>query len=425
MIQILSHIQRFVTDFLLILNEMSPYLLLGLFFAGLLKVFLPESFINKYLKKRNIKSVVNATILGIPLPLCSCGVLPTGIALHKNGASKGSTAAFLTATPQTGVDSILVTYAMLGLPMAIIRPLVALLSGMISGIATNEVTKNEPTVIVKPPITCADEKEEKTFIQKMIAVFKYAFFTFLSDIAKWLVIGTLIASFISVALPDDFFAQYISTGPLGIVLILIASVPLYICATASVPIAAILMSKGISAGAILVFLMAGPATNVASFTLIGKTLGRRTLLAYLISIIVSAVTFGLLIDVFLPKEWFALHHFSHTHMHGSTQGGLFFWFQTLCTVVLSALIIYIYIQKIIKKRTPMETLKNSSSYIVSDMTCNHCKKSIENAFKSNEKVKEININLEQKIVQISGEITDSEVEKNIKELGFTYSGKQE
>lgn len=424
MSQILFYVQRFISDFLLLLNEMSPYLLLGLFFAGLLKVFLPESFIDKYLKKRNIKSVINATILGIPLPLCSCGVLPTGIALHKNGASKGSTAAFLTATPQTGVDSILVTYAMLGLPMAIIRPIVALLSGMISGIATNKVTKNEQTTIVKPSITCADEKEEKTFIQKIVAVFEYAFFTFLSDIAKWLVIGTLIAALISVALPNDFFAQYVSTGPLGIVLILIASVPLYICATASVPIAAILMSKGISAGAILVFLMAGPATNVASFTLIGKTLGRRTLLAYLISIIVSAVTFGLLIDVFLPKEWFSLYHFSHTHMHGSSQGGLFFWFQTLCTVVLSALIIYIYIQKIIKKRTPMETLKNSSSYIVPDMTCNHCKKSIENAFKSNEKVKEISVNLEQKIVQISGEITDSEVEKNIKELGFTYSGKQ-
>ncbi len=202
---ILSYIKTFLTDFLLILNEMSPYLLLGLLFAGLLKVFLPESFIDKYLRKRNLASIVNATILGIPLPLCSCGVLPTGIALHKNGASKGATTAFLTATPQTGVDSILVTYAMLGLPMAIIRPIVALISGVFGGVLTNQVTKDEPQQTENNRITCAPLVEKKNFFQKMAEAFKYAFFTFLSDIAKWLVIGTLIAAFISVALPEDFF----------------------------------------------------------------------------------------------------------------------------------------------------------------------------------------------------------------------------
>lgn len=159
--QIILYFKDFIVDFFLILNEMSPYLLLGLFFAGLLKVFLPDSFINKYLQKRNTKSVVNATILGIPLPLCSCGVLPTGISLYKNGASKGATNAFLTSTPQTGVDSILVTYAMLGLPMAIIRPIVALVSGVFSGIVTNKVTKNESTEEEKHSISCSNIPQKK------------------------------------------------------------------------------------------------------------------------------------------------------------------------------------------------------------------------------------------------------------------------
>lgn len=418
--QIILYFKDFIVDFFLILNEMSPYLLLGLFFAGLLKVFLPDSFINKYLQKRNTKSVVNATILGIPLPLCSCGVLPTGISLYKNGASKGATNAFLTSTPQTGVDSILVTYAMLGLPMAIIRPIVALVSGVFSGIVTNKVTKNESTEEEKHSISCSNIPQKKNWTQKIKEVFTYAFFTFLSDIAKWLVIGTLIAATISVVLPDDFFADYIPNSVLGIGLILLVSMPLYICATASVPIAAILMSKGISAGAILVFLMAGPATNAASFTLIGKALGKRSLLSYLITIIISAVSFGLLVDAFLPKNWFEIHHFSHTHIHGAGGQGLFFWFQTLCTIALSLMIAYIYIHKFQLKRKPMEISKNSRSYIVTDMTCNHCKKSIENAFNKHEKVDEVTVYLEKKTVQISGEITDKEIFENLTDLGFTY-----
>ncbi len=252
--EIYIYIRQFFIDFFLILNEMSPYLLLGLFFAGLLKVFLPEKFIAKYLRKSNLKSAVNATLLGIPLPLCSCGVLPTGIALYKNGASKGATNAFITSTPQTGVDSILVTYAMLGFPMAIIRPIVALISGILSGIITNKLTRNEAQNaenITANKITCA--APSPSLLQLWVEVFRYAYFTFLADIARWLVIGTIIAALISVLLPTDFFTAYISAGIAGILLILVASMPLYICATASVPIAAVLLSKGISPGAILVF----------------------------------------------------------------------------------------------------------------------------------------------------------------------------
>ncbi len=390
--ELFPYIQQFFVDLFSILNEMSPYLLIGLFFAGLLKVFLPETFISKYLRKSNTKSAVNATLLGVPLPLCSCGVLPTGISLYKNGASKGATNAFITSTPQTGVDSILVTYAMLGLPMAIIRPVVALISGVLSGVVTNKVTKNEEKIEVKTSekISCAEHR--KSFAQRWVEVFRYAFITFLSDIARWLVIGLLIAALISVALPEDFFTTYIYKGIVGILLTLIASMPLYICATASVPIAAVLLSKGISPGAILVFLMAGPATNAASFTLIGKTLGKRSLIAYLGTIIFAAVSFGLFIDAFLPVEWFRIGNFTHTHTHGKQNWQ--FWLQTASTIILIGLILYIYLRKYNEKQKTMTISKDERLFQI----------------------------LAKKSLLIKGTISAQKVEEIVKDLGFTYEG---
>lgn len=418
------YVKQFLFDFFLILNEMSPYLLLGLFFAGLLKVFLPEKFIAKYLQKSSFKSAVNATLLGIPLPLCSCGVLPTGIALYKNGASKGATNAFITSTPQTGVDSILVTYAMLGFPMAIIRPIVALISGILSGIVTNKLTKNEnqnATPQSANKITCAEAP--KTLTQRWIEVFRYAYLSFLADIARWLVIGTLIAALISIILPTDFFTAYISTGIVGILVILFASIPLYICATASVPIAAVLLSKGISPGAILVFLMAGPATNAASFTLIGKTLGKKSLIAYLLTIITAAIGFGLLIDAFLPAEWFKILDIEK--IHNCTVNSSKFWIQTLSTTILVGLIAYIYINKNIKKRKKMTIAKDERVYKVPDMSCNHCKKSVEGAFNGLENVEKVEVDLAHKTVLLKGSIADDKVAETITGLGFTFEGKVE
>ncbi len=419
---ILDYIQQFALDFLLIINEMSPYLLLGLLFAGLMKVFLPETFITKHLSKSNFSSALKATLLGVPLPLCSCGVLPTGIALHKNGASKGATNAFLTSTPQTGVDSILVTYAMLGLPMAIIRPLVAFFSGIISGIVTNKLTADEAQDSVQEQSTrptCAEAP--KAFTEQILEVFRYAYLTFLADIAKYLVWGLLAAAMISVLLPDTFFSSYIGQGLGGLLLILLASMPLYVCATASVPIAAVLMAKGVSAGAVLVFLMAGPATNAAAFTLIGKSLGKKSLIAYLGTIIVSALGFGLMIDAFLPKEWFS---FASTHLSGHclTPSSTSFWLQTASSILLLGLIIYIFIKKQMAKEEIQSLEKGERAYLVPDMSCNHCKKSIESAFDKLENVKRVEVNLAHKSVLIKGTITPAEVKEQVEGLGFTFEG---
>ncbi len=264
-----------------------------------MKVFLPANLMSKYLGKSSFSSVLNATIFGIPLPLCSCGVLPAGISLHKNGASKGASVSFLVSTPQTGVDSILVTWSMLGLPFAIIRPIAALLTGITGGLLTNKIEKEK----VKPPDPepLVQSKTQRLSVKE---IFRYAFVEMLNDIAKWLIIGLLIAAFIEVLIPDNFFSEFQISGILGMLIILVASIPLYVCATSSVPIAAVLLLKGISPGALLVFLMAGPATNAAAITVIGQNMGKKTVAIYLSVLIAGSLLFGLLIDYLLPGNWF-------------------------------------------------------------------------------------------------------------------------
>jgi len=196
-------------------NEMSPYLLLGFLFAGILHVFIKQETISKRLGKKDFKSVLYASLLGIPLPLCSCGVIPTGVSFHKNGASKGASVSFLISTPQTGVDSILVTYSMLGLPFAILRPIVALVTGVFGGMFANFLNKEE----LQPQFQLADSadscsgdscschSEPSAEKSKMHRMFHYAFVEFMQDIAKWLIIGLLLAAFISTVLPDSFLVK--------------------------------------------------------------------------------------------------------------------------------------------------------------------------------------------------------------------------
>ena len=308
--------------------DMAPYLLLGFLFAGLLKVFLPQNMMARYLGKSSTRSVFNASLLGIPLPLCSCGVLPAGISLYKNGASKGASVSFLTSTPQTGVDSILVTWSMLGLPFALIRPIAALFTGVSGGVLVNKLEKEKNFE--------QDHEQFKAVRQKpsLKAILDYAFVEMMADIAKWLVIGLMIAAFISVLLPDNFFKDFQISGLLGMIVILVASIPLYICATSSVPIAAVLLMKGISPGALLVFLMAGPATNAATMTVIGKNLGKKTLWIYLAALVVGSLIFGLVIDLFLPASWFLpVAGMLPGHEHSI----LPYWFELLCAVILVGL----------------------------------------------------------------------------------------
>ncbi len=407
--------------------DMAPYLLLGFLFAGLLKVFLPHGMMNKYLGKSSFKSVLNASLLGIPLPLCSCGVLPAGISLYKNGASKGSSVSFLISTPQTGVDSILVTWSMLGLPLAIIRPIAALITGLTGGIITNRLEKNnlKSGKITKPKIT--DLPKQKKSLGKVL---HYAFVEMLMDIAKWLIIGLMIAAFISVILPDNFFTEFKLDGFYGMLIMLIASIPLYVCATASVPIAAVLLLKGISPGALLVFLMAGPATNAATISVVGNNLGKKTLFAYLFSIIAGSLAFGLIIDNFLPAKWFMPVLMLHEHSHGLLPQ----WFSVASALLLISLLAYGYLKLFIdwlklRKMNKMETTLNFSVDIpameigIEGMTCPKCKAKVEKGIMEIKNARLAVANVETGSLKIYGNPKNLEVvKKKIEDLGYGFKG---
>lgn len=399
---------------------MSPYLLLGFLLAGVLHVYFPKHKVNKYLGKKNIKSVINAALLGVPLPLCSCGVIPTGVSFHKNGASKGASVSFLISTPQTGVDSILITYSLMGLPFAIVRPIVAFITGIIGGAVTNKVDHEvEPPV---PSINVASRKNDNKF-QRML---HYAFVEFLADIAKWLAIGLVIAALITALIPESFFNQYLSNEYINMVVILAASIPMYVCATGSVPIAAALMLKGISPGAAFVFLMAGPATNAGTITVIGKSLGKKALITYLASIIIGAFLSGIIINEFLPASWFTL---GLDMIHGAHSHVVPLWLQYASSILLGGLMINVFIQhfrnkyKPVQKHTINQQDMSTVTVKIDGMTCNHCKASVEKNLSQLEGITNVAVNLEQKTAVISGETDLQKVEATVNDLGYHYEGK--
>ena len=422
---ILDFIFKYFTALIELTTEMAPYLLLGFLFAGLLKVFLPQNMMAKYLGKSSFKSVLNASLLGIPLPLCSCGVLPAGISLYKNGASKGASVSFLTSTPQTGVDSILVTWSMLGLPFALIRPVAALFTGITGGLLTNKLEKEE--IQTDMPHKDFEAVKQKPSVR---AVLYYAFIEMMADIAKWLVIGLLIAAFISVIIPDNFFQEFQISGFLGMLIILVASIPLYICATSSVPIAAVLLLKGLSPGALLVFLMAGPATNAATMTVIGKNLGNKTLWIYLSSIIAGSLLFGLIIDHFLPGSWFLpVSIIAQGHTHDILPQ----WLEIGSAIVLTLLLINSFIQQYkFKMNTKKQETKAASFSMdipnlvinVEGMTCEHCKAKVENGLQEQENITTAIADIENNTVKIYGNnLNAGHLGKIVTGLGYTFKGK--
>jgi len=413
----------YLSEFVRLVNEMSPYLLLGFLFAGLLRVVFPRHMVARYMGKRNFKSVFNASLLGVPMPLCSCGVLPAGIGFYRNGASRGSSISFLISTPQTGVDSILATYAMLGLPLAIIRPIVALTTGILGGLLGN-ATDNSPAESIEKGMP---EEDHPRNLKEM---FRYGFVELIQDISKWLIIGMLVAALLSVLIPGDFFTSIISSEYLAMLLMLLASVRLYICATGSIPIAAVLLMKGLSPGAALVLLMAGPATNIATMAVIGNTLGKRSLWVYLFTIVGGALFFGILVNELLPREWIigAIPSMIGDHIHDSPAG----WFSKVASVILVLLIVNGYIMKFFaRRREGRRDLQKANAmkdeikqYRVEGMTCDHCKAKVENGLKELHGVSEVLADRTTGVVSVQADTDNEEdIRKAVSSLGYTYAGK--
>ena len=348
----------------------APWLLLGLFIAGVINVYLPERFLVKHLGKEGLLTTIKAALIGAPMPLCSCGVIPAALGLRRAGASKSATTAFLVSTPETGVDSISVSYVLLGPFMAIIRPIAAISSAIVAGVLVgsdksekakhkDSPEKNEHASSTKGTASCCGSKKDKTeqatesnslsHGQKLIKALSFSCTKLLEDTAKWLMLGLFFAALVQTYVPTDFFTQW-GQGLLAMVVVILISIPMYICATASTPIAAGLLLSGVSPGAVLVFMLAGPATNIATLGVVASELGKRAVAAYLIGVIGVALLFGLLTD------FLVIHYgFEVSPLLGEQHEVLPHWFGLLTAIVLAVLLLRIVFKSIKDKLAPVNT----------------------------------------------------------------------
>ena len=399
-------------QFFHLINEMSPYLILGFLLAGLMHAFIPGRFYSRYLSAGKFSSVINAALFGIPLPLCSCGVIPTAMSLRKEGASKGAVVSFLIATPQTGIDSIMATYGLMGLPFAIVRPLAALATALLGGGASLFLDDQANSLIEQKE---EDVKHSSVF-QKLKEAISFGFVTMIQDIGKWLVMGLIIAALITICIPTEWFVFFKGNTWASMLLALCIAIPMYICATGSIPIAVALMLKGLTPGAALVLLMAGPACNLASMLVVRKVLGTKTLLIYLASIITGAVMFGTIVD------YLQFHHIvdflGNLIVKDACCVQRDSWFNWLSGIALLLLLFNaLIIQK--KHNSTNTTIPNNMNiYHIEGMSCNHCRMSAEKAILAVDGVTTATVDLQTKEAHVEGTATDEAIIKAIEEIGF-------
>ncbi len=341
-------------------NAMSPYILFGLIFAGILHKLVPQSLITKHLGKGDIASVVKSTLFGIPLPVCSCGVIPLAASIKQNGASKGSTLSFLISTPITGADSIFATYGMFGWIFTIYRIITSMIIAITAGILTNIFDREEKkrpkfslansSNVIKIKInsfapTSMKAKTDSVILIKKFSLKKaltYSFVILLGDIAKPLFLGLIFGAVVTVAIPQNLSNILTEHTWIAYLIAVAIAVPMYVCATASLPIAAALMLSGVSAGAAFVFLSAGPATNIVTIGVVKKLLGSRALYIYLGSIVVGSLVFGLGLDYV-----FDISNINPVSIINTEETSSFITF--FSTVILWGFILYFLLKPYIKK----------------------------------------------------------------------------
>jgi len=296
---------RIISEIAYIYNESALYILFGFLISGIIKIFFSTDKVLKHLGSKNIRSALLASLFGIPLPLCSCSVLPTAISLRKQGASKGATLSFLISTPETGVDSISITYALIDPLMTVFRPLSALITAVTAGIFATYVEKGEAdgngNDSREAPECCegACEHDMPQHGQKgklLSSLFHYAFVDLLNDIVFWLMIGIVAAGILSALVPGNFFESFTGAGVPSMLIMLVVGIPIYMCAASSTPIAAVLIMKGLNPGAALVFLLSGPATNIGTIAAVGKFLGKKMMAIYLGTIAFVSILLGIFLN---------------------------------------------------------------------------------------------------------------------------------
>jgi uncharacterized membrane protein YraQ (UPF0718 family)/copper chaperone CopZ len=415
---VLELLQRVVSETVRLFVEISPYLILGFFFAGLLHVLLGEGYIKKHFAVSGLASTIKAAVFGVPLPVCSCGVIPLAESLRRDGASKSATMSFLVSTPSSGVDSILATYALMGPVYAVFRPIASFFSGILVGIVTHFQERKEnggsaaaPGENVQTGVQ-NNKQSKKTFKE----AFVYGFRVIPSEIAKWLIIGVVIGGAISALVPADFGSRYLNSPLLSYVVILLISIPIYVCATGSIPIAASLIAKGVLPGAALALLIAGPATNTVTISFLFKKMGARITVIYIASIVVVSVASGLLFDWIWQSMGLTLG--------AVTDGGAHLPHIIKHLSAVAMLIIFITgafdVSKFFAKFRTHKGEKDKMVYKIKvpDMNCQHCKMKITGALENLPEIQSVSIDLAAREVEVESNLDRGQVIDYIKEEGY-------
>ena len=388
-------------NFWMVVGEMSPYLLFGFFAAGVLSVVLSPEFVERHLGGRGVWPVIKAAAFGVPLPLCSCGVIPVAASIRKHGASKGATTGFLISTPQTGVDSILATFSLLGPVFAIYRPLAALVSGVLGG-AIVSLTDGDGDAEAE-----ANEKCEQSCCaagvkrNAAVRILSHGFITLPRDIGRTLLLGLVMAALISAIVPEGYFAELVPPGPLQIIVLMLVGIPIYICATASIPVAAGLILAGVSPGAAFALLMTGPATNAATVVTIWKVIGKRACMIYLLSMMVAAFVGGLILDEIVSVE-----QVQSAMQHDKKMGAV-------KAVAAVAMLSILAVGAFYRPRRPasQELSRHGESIklAIDGMTCEHCVASVTGELLACPGVQSVDVDLATGQAEVFGDDLDAEL----------------
>ena len=457
-------IDKFFVSLYSLFIDMSFYLVIGLIFVGILHVLLKKDWAAKWVGKNNTASVVKASLFGVPLPLCSCGVIPTAVFLNNSGASLGAVIAFLISTPQTGVDSIIATYGMLGVVFALYRPIAAFISGIIGGVFIGKVAKKKDGAINNDALSecqtcntdscldssekdCSDhshkeeykmdtsiEQKNRGVLYSIKRMLNYAFIEFLDDISGHFIIGLLISALITVLIPDDWFGSLgINKGLPAMLIMMVIGIPMYICSTSSIPVAVTLMMKGFSPGAAFVFLFTGPVTNAASVAVLTKTLAKKVTALYIAVVSVMAIAFGYLLDFIIKVFSLSEVQYMKHHVHSTDKNIFELIVATIFFVFIARSIIMKVVRKYSSRKTNMqdgtkgkgEVIMNESNKLIvhiEGMSCKHCSNTVMVEISKITGVKDVQVLLETKKAIVTGEkLNKQEIKEAVNNAGYSVT----
>jgi uncharacterized protein len=408
--------------------SMAPYLMIGLFFAGILHVFVSSDIVAKHLGGNSVASVVKAAIFGIPLPLCSCGVLPVAMSLRKGRASNGATISFLISTPQTGIDGIIATWGMLGPVFAVFRPFAALVMGITGGLVTNLFSAKQAPALdggnkaFECNICYDTSPHSHSFAHRIRRIFTYAYRDFFDDISVNLSIGLVLSGVIAFFVPDHFFEKYVGNEFLSMLMMIALGIPMYTCVTASIPVAVALMLKGLSPGAAFVFLTVGPATNFSFIMVIAQVMGKKIVTVYLATLAVMSIIMGYVLNAIFAVtgteslEGLVAHHYHH---HAIPLWQLF-----LSGVFLIVLLLSFY-RLLIPKIKGLFGMKKHGGEAhppltikVSGMSCKNCARKVTESVKKVVGVKAVEVDVKKGKVRVEGSAGENEVKKAVEDAGY-------